>query len=89
MRARLACTFIEVVDPELAAQAANLQTADFSKAHVVVRGESLSSIAAERYDDPARWRPIALANGIADPRALAVGQTLRIPSLPYHDLAHR
>jgi nucleoid-associated protein YgaU len=86
VRARLACTFIEFVDPELAAQAANLQTADFTKSHVVVRGETLSSIAAQRYEDPQRWRPIALANGIADPRALAVGQTLRIPSLPYHDV---
>jgi LysM repeat protein len=85
VRARLGCTFIEVVDPELAAQAANLQTADFSKAHVVVRGDTLSSIATERYQDPQHWRPIALANGIADPRAIAVGRTLRIPSLPYHD----
>jgi nucleoid-associated protein YgaU len=86
VRARLACTFIEVVDPELAAQAANLQTADFTKAHIVVRGETLSSIAALRYDDAQRWRPIALANGIADPLALSVGQTLRIPSLPYYDV---
>ena len=85
VRARLACTFIEIVDPELGAQAANLQTADFSKAHVVVRGETLSSIAGARYDDPQRWRPIALANGLANPQAIAVGQTLRIPPLPYHD----
>jgi LysM repeat protein len=85
VRARLNCTFIEVVDPELGAKAANLQTADFSKAHVVVRGETLSAIAAARYDDPARWRPIALANELANPRELEVGQTLRIPALPYLD----
>jgi nucleoid-associated protein YgaU len=85
VRARLGCTFIEVVDPELGAQAANLQTADYSKAHVVVRGETLSSIAAARYDDPQRWRPIALANGVANPQAIAIGQTLRIPPLPYYD----
>jgi hypothetical protein len=86
VRARLGCTFIEIVDPELAAQAANLQTADFSKAYVVVRGDTLCSIATARYRDPQRWRPIALANGIADPRAITVGQTLRIPSLPYRDV---
>jgi len=85
VRARLGCTFIEVVDPELGAKAANLQTADFSKAHVVVRGETLSAIAAARYEDPARWRPIALANELVNPRELEVGQTLRIPALPYLD----
>ncbi len=50
-----------------------------------MRGETLSAIAGARYDDPQLWRPIALANGIADPRAIAVGQSLRIPSLPFHD----
>ena len=71
VRARLSCTFIEVVDPTQEAQAANLQTADFSKVHVVVQGETLSAIAAGCYDDPGCWRPIAIANGIADPRAIA------------------
>src|SRR4051794_26540079 len=46
VRARLTCTFIEVVDPEQGAKAANLQTADYSKAHVVLRGDTLSAIAA-------------------------------------------
>ena len=75
VRARLNCTFIEYVDPEQEAKAANLQTADFSKVHVVTRGETLSGIAAARYQDPTRWRPIALANGIADPRALDRGRS--------------
>lgn len=85
VRARLNCTFIEVVDPELGAQAANLQTSTFSKVHVVARGETLSSIAVARYDDPAHWRPIALANELADPRKLEIGRSLRIPALPYLD----
>lgn len=85
VRARLTCTFIEVVDPELGAKAANLQTAHFSKVHVVVRGESLSAIAAARYDDPRLWRPIALANELANPRDIEVGQSLCIPALPYLD----
>lgn len=85
VRARLSCTFIEVVDPELGAKAANLQTANFSKVHVVVRGETLSAIAAARYEDPSRWRPIALANELANPRELEVGRSLRIPALPYLD----
>ena len=85
VRARLNCTFIEYVDPEQEAKATNLQTADFSKVHVVTRGETLSGIAATLYQDPAHWRPIALANGIANPRSITVGQALRIPPLPFLD----
>jgi hypothetical protein len=85
VRARLTCTFIEVLDPEQEAKADNLQTADFSKVHVVRRGESLSAIAGDLYGDPALWRPIAVANAIADPLALATGETLRVPSLPFLD----
>jgi LysM repeat protein len=83
VRARLNCTFIEYADPEQEAKAANLQTADFSKVHVVARGDTLSAIAAALYQDPTLWRPIALANRIANPRALSPGQALRIPALPF------
>ena len=83
VRARLNCTFIEFVDPEQEARAANLQTADFSKVHVVSRGETLSGIAAAVYEDPLQWRPIAIANRVANPRRIGVGQALRIPPLPF------
>jgi LysM repeat protein len=83
VRARLNCTFIEYADPEQEAKAANLQTADFSKVHVVARGDTLSAIAAALYQDPTLWRPIALANRIANPRALSPGQALRVPALPF------
>jgi nucleoid-associated protein YgaU len=83
VRARLTCSFLEVVVPEQDALESNLLTSDFSKVHVVARGDTLSSIAASRYEDPATWRPIALANGIANPLRIAVGQTLRIPALPF------
>jgi LysM repeat protein len=85
VRARLNCTFIEYADPEQEAKAANLQTADFSKVHVVARGDTLSAIAAALYQDATLWRPIALANRIANPRALFPGQALRIPALPFLD----
>ena len=35
--------------------------------------------------DPTRWRPIAVSNQIDDPRDLAAGQALIIPSVPYTD----
>jgi hypothetical protein len=31
------------------------------------------------------WRPIAIRNGIDDPRHLAVGSQLVIPQLPFRD----
>jgi LysM repeat protein len=85
VRARLTVTFNEFLDAETEAQEVNRQTADFSKVHVVQRGETLSRIAAALYDDPTIWRPIAVANNLDDPRAISVGQPLLIPSLPFID----
>jgi hypothetical protein len=84
-RARLTVTFNEFIDEEREAKEVNRQTADFSKAHTVIQNENLSGIAGRLYGDPQMWRAIAVANGIADPRALATGQILRIPSLPFTD----
>jgi LysM repeat protein len=85
VRARLTCTFIEVTDSAQEVKETKPQTADLSKAYVVARGDTLSAIAGRLYDDPRRWRPIALANRIANPREIAVGQTLRVPALPFGD----
>jgi hypothetical protein len=54
---------------------------DHTHAHVVQRGDTLSSIAAERYDDPARWRAIAVHNAIDDPLELTPGTILEVPPL--------
>jgi len=54
---------------------------DVEKSYVVRRGETLASIAYATYRDPERWREIALANGIADPRRLDPGRVLTIPAL--------
>jgi hypothetical protein len=87
VRARLTCTFIEYVDPAQEAAAANLQTADFSKVHVVAGTETLSEIAGRLYNDAGQWRPVAVANGIANPRTIRPGDALRIPALPFTDPA--
>jgi nucleoid-associated protein YgaU len=84
-RARITCTFNEFVDPTRESKEVNRQTAHFTKAHVVMDGETLSAIAGRLYDDPAMWRPIAIANEIADPRNLTTGQSLEIPPLPFID----
>jgi LysM repeat protein len=85
VRARLQVTFNEFVDPEMEAEETKRETANYTKAYIVRQGETLSSIAAHTYKDPALWRPIARHNGIANPRELAVGQRLLIPQLPYQD----
>jgi len=85
VRARLTVTFNEFIDPQTEAQQVNRQTADFSKVHVVKRGETLTQIASALYDNPASWRPIAIANDLDDPRDISVGQSLLIPSLPFVD----
>ena len=85
VRARITTTFAEYVDPEQESKKVNRQTADFTKVHLVTQGETLSAIAANCYRNPETWRPIAIANGLDDPHVLTVGQTLRIPSLPFTD----
>lgn len=85
VRARLTVTFNRYIDPEREAKEVNRQTADFSKVHIVVDGQTLSGIAAQHYEDPLMWRPIALANRIGDPRAISIGQLLEVPALPYRD----
>jgi hypothetical protein len=42
-------------------------------------GEDLMAIAARELGDVRRWREIADLNGIRDPRAVKVGQVLRMP----------
>src|SRR5947208_2368452 len=62
-----------------------LDTADYPHVHEVVEGDTLATIAARVYEDPMLWRPIALRNGIDDPRALATATRLAVPPLPYRD----
>jgi nucleoid-associated protein YgaU len=85
LRARLQVTFNEFTNAELEAKETKRETADFSHLHVVVEGETLSSIATQVYQNPALWRPIAIQNQIDDPRTLTVGQQLLVPQLPFRD----
>jgi LysM repeat protein len=86
-RARVTVTFSEFIDAEREAKEVNRQTADFTKIYTVQRGDTLSGIAVRFYEDPARWRPIAIANGIDDPLSLVPGQELHVPALPFTDPA--
>jgi nucleoid-associated protein YgaU len=57
------------------------QSPNVEKAYTVKRGDTLSSIAADVYKDPALWREIALANAIEDPRQIQPGTRLIVPRL--------
>jgi nucleoid-associated protein YgaU len=89
VRATLTCTFRQWRSDELEAKFLNTSSPDVAKTRVVRRGETLSSIAAEEYDDPALWRPIAEANGIDNPRRLEPGRSLSIPVLTVGSAARR
>ena len=77
VRANLTVTLIEFLDPKLD----KLRTDPELTTHVIRGGDSLSNIAAELYRDPTRWRIIAEANNIDDPRDLEVGRRLTIPKI--------
>jgi len=85
VRARLQATFNEYDPVELEAREIKRETADYVAVHVAGMGETLASIAASTYGDPALWRPIAIRNGLDDPRALAAGDRLELPALPFTD----
>lgn len=81
VRATASCTFIE---SETAAElrGSELWSADVAKSRLVKRHDTLHSLAAAEYNDPALWRHIARANNIVNPRALKPGDVLIIPPLP-------
>lgn len=80
VRATLSCTFVES-RTKAYFRATEMHSADVAKTRVVRRHDTLQSIAAEQYGDPAQWRAIAQANRIVNPRDLVPGRVLMIPKL--------
>jgi nucleoid-associated protein YgaU len=85
VRARLNVTFNEYRNIDLEAKEVKRETSDYSKRHVVIEGETLSSIAGAEYGDARLWRVIAIANRLQRARNLAPGAKLLLPNLPYRD----
>jgi Contractile injection system tube protein/LysM domain len=88
IRARLTVTFNEFKTASEEAKEVKRQTSDFTRVYTTGEGETLSSIAATLYRDPTKWRPIAIANQLENPRRLPAGLRLAVPSLPYRDPAN-
>ena len=81
VRARVNVTFRQHATPaEQTAEVPRL-SADKTTVWRVTEGDTLWSIAASEYGEPNRWRPIAVANDIDDPRTLEPGSELVVPPL--------
>lgn len=81
VRASLNVTFKEFIPIEVQVRQPPTQSVDYVKTWTLKQGETLSSIAAAEYNDPGRWRPIAHANGLDNPRRIEPGRVLIIPPL--------
>lgn len=85
VRATIEVSFSEWKSGIEEAKEVKRRTADYSRLHEVGDDETLAAIAAQFYGDPLKWRPIAIANELEDPRRLPAGLALRLPPLPYRD----
>lgn len=81
LRAHVSATLKEYRPVEVQVRETEKSSPDVEKSYVVRRGETLASIAFAVYRDPARWRAIAAANRIRDPRRVRPGTLLTIPPL--------
>lgn len=79
VRATLSVTLKEYREVDEQVKEIAFQSADLTKRWIVKRGDSLWSIAAKEYGDPADWRLIANANNIENPRIMNPGKELVIP----------
>ncbi|MGW0582306.1 CIS tube protein, partial [Streptomyces sp. NPDC002920] len=80
-RAKVSLTLKEFRTAEEQQLASATSSPTVEKVWTVRRGDSLSSIAAAVYRDAGRWRELAAANGLVDPRRLAPGTALVVPAL--------
>jgi len=81
VRARLSVGFKEYLKPQDDARQCPKRNSFPVRTHTVEAGESLASIAASEWRQPERWRQIAEANGIDNPRLLAPGRELVLPAI--------
>jgi hypothetical protein len=81
VRATLSVTFKQYIPVEVLVRKNPTRSADHRKTCVVRSGDRLDVIAGREYGDPTKWRPIAEANNLSNPRVLEFGRTLVIPAL--------
>ncbi|HEX8274961.1 MAG TPA: LysM peptidoglycan-binding domain-containing protein [Longimicrobiaceae bacterium] len=82
VRATLSVVFKEFADVAVTVSKVETAAAEHTRTYVVKRGDTLSGIAAAQYGDASKWRGIAAANRITNPRTLQPGTPLAIPARP-------
>ena len=80
-RATLSVTFKEFRPLGRQLREPRRESADKTKRRQLDASDSVWSLAAREYGDPARWRLIAEANDLDDPRTLTPGTWLLLPPL--------
>jgi nucleoid-associated protein YgaU len=81
LRAKLSIVMKEYRPVAVQVRETRNQSADVDKTWTVVAGDSLDRISYAVYRDASRWRVLADANGVTDPRVLTPGRRLDIPNL--------
>lgn len=81
VRATLNVTFREFVDLTVTEQDQKAVRAKMIRTYVVKPGDTLSAISRVQLGDEKKWRVIAAANGVSDPKKLQIGVTLIIPDV--------
>jgi nucleoid-associated protein YgaU len=79
VRATLSVTLKEYREVDIQVKEIDFHSPDVTKRWTVKQGDSLWSIAAKEFGDPAVWTLIAGANGIDNPRTIEPGTDLVIP----------
>ena len=81
LRAKISLTLKEYRPVDIQVRQTPKNSPNVDKSYVVRRGDTLSGIASAFYSDPTKWRAIALASQIVDPRYLRPGAKLTVPTL--------
>lgn len=81
VRATLQCTFVESLKLKDMFGSKPQESPDTTKYRRVKEGDSLWALASMEYGDGGKWRVIAGANGLANPRLLHTGDIIRVPAL--------
>jgi|SRR5215831_5288042 len=81
VRAKCSVSFKEFILPKEEQQREPRRGSYPEQTYTVREGDTLASIAAALWKDPTRWRELAQANGIRNPRILTAGQSLLVPAI--------
>jgi hypothetical protein len=81
VRAKCSVAFKEYELPKDEQQRENPRGSYPDQTYTVREGDTLASIAAALWKDPMKWRKLASANNIRNPRILTAGQSLLVPAI--------